>query len=191
MATFTVNTGCRDNEVCQLRWEWEVCIPELNTSVFVIPSYIIENGKTVWLVKNRQERLVVLHRAAKAVIEKVRGIHPLYVFTYRGKRQKRMLNTAWQNARKQVGLDVRVHDLKHTFGCRLRAAGVSFEDRQSLLGHKSQRITTHYSAADINSLVKAADSIYVEKRHVFTLVRKANPHNIPTMAISGGIKKAL
>jgi integrase len=38
---------------------------------------------------------------------------------------------------------VRVHDLKHTFGRRLRAAGVSFEDRQDLLGHKSGRITTH------------------------------------------------
>ena len=32
---------------------------------------------------------------------------------------------------------VRVHDLKHTFGRRLRAAGVSFEDRQDLLGHRS------------------------------------------------------
>lgn len=29
-------------------------------------------------------------------------------------------------------LDRRVHDLKHTFGRRLRAAGVSFEDRQDL-----------------------------------------------------------
>jgi hypothetical protein len=30
---------------------------------------------------------------------------------------------------------------KHTFGRRLRAAGVSFEDRQDLLGHRSVRIT--------------------------------------------------
>jgi hypothetical protein len=30
------------------------------------------------------------------------------------------------------------------FGRRLRAAGVSFEDRQDLLGHRSGRITTHY-----------------------------------------------
>ena len=36
----------------------------------------------------------------------------------------------------------RVHDLDHTFGRRLRAAGVSFEDRQNLLGHRSGRITT-------------------------------------------------
>jgi len=32
---------------------------------------------------------------------------------------------------------VRVHHMKHTFGRRLRAAGVSFEDRQDLLGHKN------------------------------------------------------
>jgi len=34
---------------------------------------------------------------------------------------------------------VRVHDLKHTCGRRLRAAGVGLEDRQDILGHKSGR----------------------------------------------------
>ena len=38
-------------------------------------------------------------------------------------------------------------------GRRLRAAGVSFEDRQDLLGHKSGRITTHYSQAELTSLI--------------------------------------
>ena len=54
---------------------------------------------------------------------------------------------------------VRVHDLKHTFGRRLRAAGVSFEDRQDLLGHRSGRITTHYSAAELQSLLDAANRV--------------------------------
>src|SRR5208282_1495041 len=36
MALFAVNTGCREQEVCQLRWAWEVPVPELETSVFVI-----------------------------------------------------------------------------------------------------------------------------------------------------------
>ena len=51
-----------------------------------------------------------------------------------------------------------MHDLKHTFGRRLRAAGVSFEDRQDLLGHRSGRITTHYSAAELSRLIEAAES---------------------------------
>jgi len=71
-----------------------------------------------------------------------------------------MLNSAWRKARARAGLDgLRVHDLKHTFGRRLRASGVSFEDRQDLLGHRSGRITTHYSAADLSQLIEAANSV--------------------------------
>ncbi len=54
---------------------------------------------------------------------------------------------------------MRVHDLKHTFGRRLRAAGVNNEDRQDLLGHKSGRITTHYSAAELENLIEAANKV--------------------------------
>jgi hypothetical protein len=35
-------------------------------------------------VKNGEERLLVLNRVARSVIEEVRGEHPDYVFTYRG-----------------------------------------------------------------------------------------------------------
>lgn len=67
-------------------------------------------------------------------------------------------NTSWKKAKARVGLNkVRIHDMKHTFGNRLRAAGVSFEDRQDLLGHKSGRITTHYSTAQFENLVSAAN----------------------------------
>ena len=52
-----------------------------------------------------------------------------------------------------------MHDLKHTFGRRLRAAGVSFEDRQDLLGHRAGRITTRYSAAELTKLIEAANSV--------------------------------
>jgi integrase len=54
---------------------------------------------------------------------------------------------------------IRVHDLKRTFGRRLRAAGLSFEDRQDLLGHRSGRITTHYSQAELTSLIEAAEKV--------------------------------
>jgi integrase len=54
---------------------------------------------------------------------------------------------------------VRVHDLKHTFGRRLRAAGVRIEDRQDLLGHRSARITTHDWAAELWRLIAAANRL--------------------------------
>jgi len=151
MALFKVNTGTRQNEVCQLRWDWEVQLPELETTVFIIPE---------WLAKNGEERIVVLNEVARAVVDRQRGRHPEYVFTYKGHRLSRMITTAWKKARLRVGLpQVRVHDLKHTFGHRLRAAGVPFEDRQDLLGHRSGRITTHYSAPDIARLLDAAERV--------------------------------
>jgi site-specific recombinase XerD len=68
--------------------------------------------------------------------------------------------------------NIRVHDLKHTFGKRLRAAGVSFEDRQDLLGHKSARITTHYSAAELLNLWAAANKVCEAKeKSMLTLLR--------------------
>ena len=36
---------------------------------------------------------------------------------------------------------------------------MSFEDRQDLLGHRSGRITTHYSAAELSRLLFAAESV--------------------------------
>lgn len=95
MALFKVNTGCREQEVCQLQWNWEVFIPELNTSVFLIPKH---------LVKNREERLVVLNPIAKSVIDKLRGQHAQYVFTYKDNPISAMNNSAWKRARIKVGL---------------------------------------------------------------------------------------
>jgi integrase len=151
MALFAVNTGCRASEICNLRWEWEVEVPQLGTSVFIIPRDRVKNG---------QERLVVLNSIAASVVDKRRGLHASHVFTYRDHPIWLMLNTGWKVAREKVGLaHVRVHDLKHTFGQRLRSAGVSFEDRQDLLGHRSARITTHYSAAELSRLLEAANRV--------------------------------
>jgi len=155
MGMFAVNTGCRDSEICNLKWEWEVAVKQLDTSVFIIPGSH---------VKNADERLIVLNKVAYSVIEEQRGRNSHYVFTYRGGPITRMLNSAWMRAREKAGLQqVRVHDLKHTFGRRLRAAGVSFEDRQDLLGHRSGRITTHYSAAELSRLIEAANSVCERK----------------------------
>ncbi len=126
-------------------------------------------------VKNGQDRLVVLNRVAKSVVEAMRGQHPEYVFTYEGAPVTHMLNSAWKKARIRAGLPhVRVHDLKHTFGRRLRAAGVSFEDRQDLLGHRSSRITTHYSAPELESLIAAAERVCAtqsRKSHAIIVLR--------------------
>ena len=53
----------------------------------------------------------------------------------------------------------RARNKKHTFDRRLRAAGVPWETRKVLLGHKSGDITTHYSAPEIAELLEAANRV--------------------------------
>jgi integrase len=71
-----------------------------------------------------------------------------------------MFNSAWKRARAEAGLaQVRVHDLKHTCGRRLRAASVPLETRKILLGHTNGDMTTHYSAPELQELVDAMELI--------------------------------
>jgi integrase len=102
----------------------------------------------------------VLNSIARRVVDEQRGKHPEFVFTFRGNPTRSILFSGWKRARVRAGLpNVRVHGLRHTVGHRLRGAGVSFEECQGLLGHKSERMTTHYSAPDISWLIEAAESV--------------------------------
>ena len=98
------------------------------------------------------------------------------MFPYNRTALHRMNDSAWKKARVRAAklwqeknlrpahpgyLSIRIHDLKHTFGRRLRAAGVTEEDRKALLGHKNGSITSHYSAAELDQLIEAANKVSV------------------------------
>ena len=145
--------GTREQEVCKLRWDWEISVPELGTSVFLIPADFGGRHERSG-VKNGDERLVVLNSVATAT--------------------QCMNDSAWKKAWVRAAklwqeenlrpahpgyARIRIHDLKHTFGRRLRAAGVTEEDRKALLGHKNRRITSHYSGAELGHLIEAANMV--------------------------------
>lgn len=179
MALFALNSGARDDNVCGLKWAWERRVPELDRSVFVIPAEKF---------KGKRAHVLVLNNAAWRIIEECRGAHDEYVFVWRRERVKNfedepvmpyrpihtMNNTAFQSARRAAKLDrVRVHDLRHTFGQRLRDAGVAEEDRALLLGHALQGMPQHYATATIARLVEAANKVQ-ETRDRTTLLRVVN-----------------
>ncbi|RON57545.1 hypothetical protein BK665_05465 [Pseudomonas frederiksbergensis] len=74
MALYKVNSGCREQEVCKLRWDWEMRVPELNTSVFLIPAGFGGRSEKAG-VKNGDERLVILNKVTMNIIDKQRGPH--------------------------------------------------------------------------------------------------------------------
>ena len=102
----------------------------------------------------------------------------------------RMNGTAWRSARERAAdrwekareskahdgfRTLRVHDLKHTFGRRLRAADVSEEDRRVLLGHTNGSITSHYSAAELAKMIEFADKVVRTEKYTptLTILRRA------------------
>lgn len=183
MTLFKVNTGCREQEVCKLQWGWEVEIPELETSVFVVPKDF--GGRDVTSgVKNGEDRVIVMNKAARSVIDGQRGMHEIYVFPVGTGAMHRMNNSAWDSATIRAAdrfeentgkpaawgfRNLRVHDIKHTFGCRLGAAGVPLETRKVLLGHTTGDITTHYSAPELKELIEAVEKVSTDGASLPTL----------------------
>ena len=170
MALFALNTGLREGELCGLRWEWEADVRGLDSvTVFILPPEAHKAGH-----KSGMERLVVLNRVAQSVVEAQRGKHETHVFAFRGKPIQRLVNSGWDKARAVSGIDITPHSLRHTFGQRLRAAGVNFRDSQDLLGHKNQNVTAHYTKAEIANLLDAANAIIIqdERKPELTLVRR-------------------
>ncbi len=172
---FDVNTGLRESELCGLRWDMEVELPELDTSGFILP-----------VTKNGEERIVVLNSVAKKAIERCRGNHRTWVFTYRDERLKGIENTAWRRAWRKAGLPTDpmilkgVHNLRHTFGHRLRAYGVPIEDRKALLGHTTGDITTHYSMPDIARMIEYVERL--TKRKETTVLRPTSHAKVTQIA---------
>lgn len=167
MVLFSLNTGVRENVVCNLQWDWEARV-DLGlsdlVSVFVVPRTHVKGRRT--------ERIIVCNSVAQEVVDKQRGLHPGYVFTYprpvaggfiEHQGVEFINNTAWENARQLVGLeDVRVHDLRHTVGMRLRNAGISERTQNAILWHSSREMSEHYAVAQLREIYQAVETLAVE-----------------------------
>ena len=169
MCLFKVNTGCREQEVCQLHWSWLVQRDD-GIWYFEIPE---------GFVKNRMMRVVVLNDIARSVIQKRMGDHPKYVFVYKDHSLSRMNGTAFRKARRRATKklpnlkNVGVHNLKHTYGARLRVAGVPEEDRNFLTGHKGRMsMTTYYSVPELTKMLEYSNRVCKQNDKLILLKRK-------------------
>lgn len=183
-ALFALNSVSRGGEVSSLEWTWEYRVPALGPDifVFVIPAEAH---------KNETEKLVVLNRVARSVVNAQRGKHEQYVFTYQGEPILSKFGnlSGWKGARRraakrykdEIGAEVpegfktlHFHDLRHTAGRRLRAAGIPLETRRDLFGHKTGDITTHYSVAEVKELLDAVEQIAADQKSgpTLTLIRR-------------------
>lgn len=173
MVLFSLNTGVRDEVVCNLQWAWEVPVPQIGgNSIFVVPKEHVKGEE-----KHIGARVLVCNDVAQSIIESMRGKHETHVFVYRRERVTQthsepvmsyrpvetMNNTAWQNARLKAGLrDLHVHDLRHTVGERLREADCADRTIADVLWHSGGTMTKHYSGAQVVEIFDALQKIQDE-----------------------------
>ncbi|KTD22894.1 Prophage dlp12 integrase [Legionella lansingensis] len=103
MAAFTLVTGLRQSNVTGLQWN-EVDMKKGHALIHPDQS------------KTKKAIPVPLNSIALEILERQKGKHPDFVFTYQGKPITRCNNHAWLKALKRVGIkDFRWHDLRHTW----------------------------------------------------------------------------
>lgn len=152
MAIFDVNTGLRERALINLRWSWEVHNESLGETVFEIPGAYMKNGKPMTLI---------LNRVARTVVESMRGSEKELVFGTILQMTNNSWNKAWKDSKLPSAKEYLkgVHNLRHTFGKRLRDAGVDERDVQDLLHHVPKSVTRHYSQPELRNLKTCLERI--------------------------------
>ena len=138
---FGINTGCRDQEICNLRWDW---LKKIDDTLWY---FELPKSST----KNNQVRPVVLNSVTKSIVESLVGNNDEYVFSYKGQKLGKLNKSAYRKARVRAGkvipdiLKTNVHSLRHSFGERLTESDVPWDWKQALLGHNPKEVTWRYS----------------------------------------------
>jgi integrase len=143
-----------------------IILPIKDSGFFALPLDIVKNRDHV-----DEGRPVVLNDIAKEVVRKQIGNDSKWVFPHPVTEQpiKQMNCTAYQNARERATRKIpsikmtNIHALKHTYGARLKAAGVSKDDCRDLLGHKSGDVTDLYCAKELTRMLENTNKVTQEQ----------------------------
>jgi integrase len=145
MALFT---GARRSNVCAMRWS-EI---DFERRVWTIPGIHFKNGEPM---------PVVLVDQALAILERRKDESQSQWVFPGGGRTGHLVEpkAAWQRVAKEAGLkDVRLHDLRRTFGSWMAAGGSSLQIVGKALGHKSQAATQIYSRLALDPVREAVSA---------------------------------
>jgi len=174
VALFAVNTGCRKSEIFNLKWTDLRRMPEIGPDIIVGIVRESKNGHQRAIIMNSYARKAVEYqRKAQAKLGQSEWVFPSMAGNNRFGRSRG--GNVWQQAWKLAGLPsdpmIRkgMHNARHTFAHRLRAAGVPAEDRNALLGHANTDLSTHYAQPDIERLLAHAEKVC--ERRATTVLR--------------------
>ena len=146
MAAFSLATGLRRSNVTGLEW-----------------SQLDLGRKIAWIhadqAKARKPITVPLDDVAISILRAQIGNHPIYVFTYCGKRVTQVNTKAWKKALERAGIEnFRWHDLRHTWASWHIQAGTPLNTLQDLGGWHSSEMVRKYAHLSPEHLAQYAQN---------------------------------
>lgn len=133
--TLAILTGARRSNLSAMAW----ADVNLDTGVWKIPADKAKAGEAI-AVPLVPEAVDILKRRREA------NENTEYVFPGRSKGHLQEPKKAWDRIRQRAGLaDLRLHDLRRTFGSWQAAAGVSLHAIGKSMGHRNQSTTAIYA----------------------------------------------
>lgn len=141
-----LHTGMRAGEIMALRWT-DVDFSQRTVRVFAS--------------KTQTERVIPVNdRLATILRTTKKRANGAYVIADEFGNPMHSVRRAFQSARERAGLlDVRIHDLRHTFASRLIDRGVPDRIVQKLLGHSTPGMTVRYTHPSEDALRRAVASL--------------------------------
>jgi len=134
-----LETGMRRGELLSLKW-----------------SQIDLNKATALLfdTKNGESRRVPLSSRARALLEELKGLDKVRIFTM----TQSQLRKSWEEVRTEARLgDLRIHDLRHEATSRFFEKGLNVIEAASITGHKSLTMLNRYTHLNPSDLAKKLD----------------------------------
>jgi len=140
-------TGARRNEITQAKWDhvdWKKQTLLVPVSKSGKPRIVALNGTAIALLQSLPRAAAAEHIFPSPITG-----HPFASLFY-----------PWDRIRSRAGLvDVRLHDLRHSFASFLVNQGVSLYVVQGLLGHTQPRMTQRYAHLAPQTLLDAAEVV--------------------------------
>lgn len=158
---FAVNTGARKEELFNAKWTDLIEYRDIGAMLCILRD-----------TKNGETRALILNSIARRCVEmerKWQAKHGASEYIFPRERCPSSNGKTWQVAWKRAGMPEDplikrgIHNCRHAFATRLRAAGVSDENRDTLLGHNRSNISQLYAKASVEMVTANAELVTIRR----------------------------
>jgi len=139
---FALNTGLRKGTIAKLNYD----MYDYSKRVLSVPAEIIKTKKSLDIPLNTEAHKAIMNTEFGSIHSRGLGIHLRQrpIFTYNGERIKDPGASAWRRAKRRAGIDIRFHDLRHTWATRCIEGGMPVAYVQYLGGWSSPKMMQRY-----------------------------------------------